>query len=1164
MSAINNYLAELRIFIHPLAYAASSADAAKSFLEQFGYEVDQDTLMARLNGLDPSLEETIDALQASIEAGGAIEVAEQAFEAIGNFAEAVALEIGAQLNDLLPEVFDFLVVRYLGIRLPPAASILNALGVILLTEEQPADSGRDIQYTKTELRWANLGQFLSDNESWADEVYGWGTDFNHQLAIARMINVLESTMLATAHLRDMSSSEASTSTSAFLRNPINNEQKKADIPVLQGDFEDVTADGVVEFSNEAGISVLPFGNQNSPANLGLAFAPYFVGGVDQQLELGDRVTLSAELGVSADAGAASFVTVQPDGVDIKPGDAGAVDAIFEVGLQFRNEDNAPIVIAEIEDAHRIEVEAMLASVGGNLSGDFYVAAGVENLSATIDVSQDGFLGAIVPEPINVEVGSIIMGWRAGRGVYFDGGTSVMVTVPLDLQLGPIQIYEVVLIVDWSAGVSVSVLLTADASLGPLYAYVEQMGLTAIVTQAPDNDGLLGQYDLRFEFRAPTGYAIALDAEPIEGGGFLSVNGSEYRGALALKFQQWGFSAFGILNTELPNNRTGFSFAASIFGEFSLPLGYGFFLTGLGGIIGINRTVDTEALRDVLYEGRFDNILFPADPIENARTILDDMAAIMPVSEGQHLFGPVAKIGWGQPVLIEVTLGVVIEVGQEIRVLILGGVGMALPTKEAAIVDLNLNFFGAIDFAAGTIDFDASLEGSRVLTFTITGDCAVRTGWAPRLQHVASFGGLHPEYPRPSNLPDLQRLSISFGSNNPRITLSAYQAITTNAFMFGARASLYAKGPKVWLVGQIAAEGEIYFDALVYFNPFHFDVVLGGGLRLLVDGSVQAGLGFSLRLRGPNQFIINGRVWITVFGIDIDFRIDHTWGSAQSLPIQTLNAVEVLRSAITETGNLEVIQPSSRTAGVTFNTQSDVENLIDPIGGVRFIQRAMPLDVTIEKIGEAQAVGERRLDITVQDVDGNTIAVNAETEDFVRAHFFETTENERLRAAVFETYKAGFALSSESLFGPTDKAVEEDYGYEFIEIGESEDNRAHLTLKNTIVKPINAQFSDRWMRFSIDSISLSELTQPMPNNLVTLENDVYVSERNLDNVRAEFQELTVNGADQNVSAVGIASAGIARTEFQLLREDLSINAKRVSVEGAESNPLVSGYIAAAGI
>src|SRR5918995_1861592 len=102
-------------------------------------------------------------------------------------------------------------------------------------------------------------------------------------------------------------------------------------------------------------------------------------------------------------------------------------------------------------------------------------------------------------------------------------------------------------------------------------------------------------------------------------GNLSIRDNEYRGALALKFETFGFSAFAILNTKLPGGQPGFSFVASIFGDFVIPLGYGFFLTGLGGVIGLHRTINTDALREVLFAGRLDNLIFPADPIANAAT-----------------------------------------------------------------------------------------------------------------------------------------------------------------------------------------------------------------------------------------------------------------------------------------------------------------------------------------------------------------------------------------------------------------------------------------------------------------------------------------------------------------------------------------------------------------
>jgi hypothetical protein len=176
---------------------------------------------------------------------------------------------------------------------------------------------------------------------------------------------------------------------------------------------------------------------------------------------------------------------------------------------------------------------------------------------------------------------------------------------------------------------------------------------------PNDNGALGKYDLAFGLKLPTGYAVSLEASGITGGGFLSVSDSEYRGALALKFETFGLSAFAILDTTLPGGQRGFSFVASIFGDFVLPLGYGFFLTGLGGLIGINRTTNTQALRDVLYAGTLDSILFPADPIANASRILDNMAAVFPARDGQYVFGPMAKIAFSQPPLIEGTIGVVV-------------------------------------------------------------------------------------------------------------------------------------------------------------------------------------------------------------------------------------------------------------------------------------------------------------------------------------------------------------------------------------------------------------------------------------------------------------------------------------------------------------------------
>ena len=65
-----------------------------------------------------------------------------------------------------------------------------------------------------------------------------------------------------------------------------------------------------------------------------------------------------------------------------------------------------------------------------------------------------------------------------------------------------------------------------------------------------------------------------------------------------------------------------------------------------------------------------------------------MAAIMPVAQGQHLIGPVARIVWGKPVLIEVTRTGEAHRGKMKRTLanvqLIESFGGMLPTEVVAL------------------------------------------------------------------------------------------------------------------------------------------------------------------------------------------------------------------------------------------------------------------------------------------------------------------------------------------------------------------------------------------------------------------------------------------------------------------------------------------------
>ena len=112
----------------------------------------------------------------------------------------------------------------------------------------------------------------------------------------------------------------------------------------------------------------------------------------------------------------------------------------------------------------------------------------------------------------------------------------------------------------------------------------------------------------------------------------------------------------------PTARSGFSFLLIITFDFPpIQLGFGFTLNGVGGLGGVNRTMNTDALHAGFRAHTLNNILFPPDPIANAPQIISNIESFFPPAEGRYMFGPMLEIGWGTPTLITLAVGVILEV-----------------------------------------------------------------------------------------------------------------------------------------------------------------------------------------------------------------------------------------------------------------------------------------------------------------------------------------------------------------------------------------------------------------------------------------------------------------------------------------------------------------------
>ena len=427
-------------------------------------------------------------------------------------------------------------------------------------------------------------------------------------------------------------------------------------------------------------------------------------------------------------------------------------------------------------------------------------------------------------------------------------------------------------------------------------------------------------------------------------------------------------------------------------------------------------------------------------IANASRILSDLRQVFPVQPGRFIFGPMARIGWGTPTLLTIDLGLLIEIPDPVRVIILGVIRALLPDEDLKLLQLNVNFLGVIDFEAQRLSFDASLYDSKLLSFTLSGDMAVRLSWGDNPNFLLTVGGFHPSYnPPPLNLPVLRRLSLQLtAGDNPRLTLETYFAITSNTVQFGAKIELLAKA------GSFSVYGFLSFDVLFQFNPFYFIAEISAKLALRAGSSEIASISLDLTLEGPTPWHAKGTAKLKIcWFLTIKVHFDKTFGEERDTRLDDVPVLPLLRAALSDRGNWEAQLPGNRRQLVSFKALQTGE-----VGGGIPIRRidhpaagraAGDRDPALRQpaTGRRGSLCDRAASWLARAATAEPLATGAVEELFAPAQFFELSDAQKLSSKSFERYESGVKLvDSESL--DSDYAVRREVAYELFYIDDQRD------------------------------------------------------------------------------------------------------------------------------
>ncbi|WP_254861510.1 DUF6603 domain-containing protein [Halovivax gelatinilyticus] len=942
------------------------------------------------------------------------------------------------LEDIGRSLLDYLLLRYLVSHQHDLFAILSATGVIQDVETAPY---KTIEYSRVPTLLDDPNQVLDDQLD-LDEADAYES-----------IAAFVATVADASSRRFLPASRSNANPESVATLLAMDDADEIDqLPTVDSSadlFDQTTVDLVTVPLEDGqvvlGLHLVPLPETaNDPAGVGVL--PAVLG----TLATGSTTTFGADdqwtfsFSLSGEANVSEYGAVirpLPDGIETEVVDRRDDGAPIETSLRAdasieydgSADDEYQTILGDEERSH-VGIGPIGVTVGLEHADDETTVTVETPVNGIIGVQpSDGFLASVLPDDgIEYEFDALV-GWSARTGLYFENGGTLEAEIPQNAELGPVTMKNIHVGVlpsgitdDADPGLTISAAASASIELGPMTGTVQRMGIKADVAFPEDRDGSLGPVDLDIGIDPPDGIGLAIDAEGVSGGGFLELDheNNRYAGAVQLHVGELTFNAVGLLTTELPDGSDGFSLLVLITAEFPpIELGLGFTLNGLGGLVGVHRSVKSDPLQQAVRDGSLDSVLFPQDVVENAPRIVSDLRATFPPTADYHVFGPMARLGWGTPELITADLGVLVEF-PSVRIIILGRLSAVLPDDIAPLVELNAGVLGEIDPAVPELEIHASLYDSRVMQWELSGDFGVRIRGGDQPDFLLSAGGFHPQYEPPETFADMRRLRASLGvpGGNPSLDLKGYFAVTSNTVQAGADLSFFVD------LGVASVDGDLGFDALVQFDPFEFLVDIYASLTVK---ALKTTFSVSLdgSLSGPAPWHVDGEVEVSIALASVSFRVDTTFGSADDRDaLPPVDVLDKLTHAVEQPGNWQTTLPDEGESPVTLRdpvdrSETDGESdetppvLVHPQSAPAVRQTVVPLSVEIERFGNAEPADADRFEITSVDADGSAELdiVDETTEQFSPGEYFDLSDDERLDSPAFESMQAGYRLDSGGVY-----------------------------------------------------------------------------------------------------------------------------------------------------
>jgi hypothetical protein len=546
-------------------------------------------------------------------------------------------------------------------------------------------------------------------------------------------------------------------------------------------------------------------------------------------------------------------------------------------------------------------------------------------------------------------------------------------------------------------------LAGELPLGPLKLRLATSSLT-LQPKLPNQTVLpaitLGPYK-------PSGLSVAL-ASPIGkdlpgGGSIMRLSGTPgFGGTLSVPLGAVSVDAAAILE-RMPDGAP--SFLAVMGASFNPPiqLSFGFSLDRVGGIIGVHRIVDTNALSVAVRTGAAGDTLFATRPPPSPVNLIDSLRRFLPSFYGRHLLAPTLRLAWlslGTGNFLSLDLGIIVEIPSG-KVTVLGVARAQIPGTPG-LIQLRLDVIGIVDPSQSQVSIDATLVDSHVLgIFSVYGDAALRMNWGSQAYTVMSIGGFYPGFnPEPAQLPAMRRVGLALDAPTGGlldIHADGYLAVTTNTIQLGGRLDIS-------ISMGLSAHGFLQLDALVQFRPFSFIATASAGFDVRAGSFSFGGVRLDGLISGPGPLVIRGKLTIETFLFDLSWDETFTIGSGPGdMAPKPDELLAIMQAEIACTGNLRATSMDDPAVILAPRALRTDVAAVPPTGTLEWAQHRAPLGFPIDRVDGLPLPARKGVRVTT--------AGGAVKDKFAPGNYCNLTSAEQLNRPPFDLLDAGLLLDS---------------------------------------------------------------------------------------------------------------------------------------------------------